>query len=74
MCLLEFAGQSVLNPQPTLMATTFLAASIAPVCVSFSYTDFLSKFLVLVEIECIDWKLTIPSRLRKVRDVAGISF
>jgi hypothetical protein len=29
---------------------------------------------MLVEIECIDWKLKIPSRLREGKDVAGISF
>lgn len=66
MCLLEDAGQSVLNTQPTLMATasSFLAA----------YTDFLSKFLVVVETECIEWERRIPSRLREGKDVAGISF
>ena len=66
VCLLEDAGQFMLNTQPTLMAKRFLAARIAPVCVSFSYTDFLSTFLVLVGIECIDWELKFPSRLGEV--------
>jgi len=35
VCLLEDAGQSVLNTQPTLMAKRFLAARIAPVCFLF---------------------------------------
>jgi hypothetical protein len=75
VCLSEDAGQSVLNIQPTLMPTGFLAACVAPVCISFSYTDFLSTFLVLVEIECIDWKLKIPSRLlREGKDVPDILF
>jgi hypothetical protein len=30
--------------------------------------------LVLVEIECIDCELRIPSRLREGKDVPGISF
>jgi hypothetical protein len=56
------------------MAKSFLASSIAPVCISFSFIDFLSTFLVLVEIECIDCELRIPSRLREGKDVPGISF
>jgi hypothetical protein len=40
----------------------------------FSSTDLLSTFSVVLEIECIDWELRIPSRLREGKDVPGISF